>query len=180
MFNRIFGAFFVPEYLENPGLPERLQSIIIENNKDNAQYLAPIAANTGLVPSQQTILSQNVDLDVLLNLIKNPASTSRTVETATQQIKHDASIKDKLTEKVKRAAAAFENKKVELAKQHELTRDGFIKNITTVNDIIENELVTSLKDELVWLRDFAKGLGVSVPDTNTLFGHFSSSLDEYL
>jgi ClpP class serine protease len=63
-----------------------------------------------------------------------------------------------LTEKVKRAAAAFENKKVELAKQHELTRDGFIKNITTVNDIIENELVTSLKDELVWLRDFAKGL----------------------
>lgn len=102
---------FRSEYLENPGLPERLQSIIIENNKDNAQYLAPIAANTGLVPSQQTILSQNVDLDVLLNLIKNPASTSRTVETATQQIKHDASIKDKLTEKVKRAAAAFENKK---------------------------------------------------------------------
>jgi hypothetical protein len=53
MFNRMFGTFFVPEYLENPGLPERLQSLIIENNKDDARFLVPIAANTGLVPSQQ-------------------------------------------------------------------------------------------------------------------------------
>ena len=176
----IFGGFVSSEYYNNSGLPEKLQSLIIEKNKDNQYVLAQMASNPGLVPSQQTILSQNVDLDVLLKLIRNPASTSRTVETATQQIKHDASIKDKLTEKVKRAAAAFENKKVELAKQHELTRDGFIKNITTVNDIIENELVTSLKDELVWLSDLAKSLGIYIPDIHSLFSTFDSSLYENL
>lgn len=164
-------SFLEPEYFTNSGLSERLQSFLIENNKDNACYLALLAANTGLVPSQQIILSQNTDLDVLLNLIRNPASTSRTVETATQQIKSYDFIKDKLSERVKGKAKEFENKKAELAKQHELTSDGFIKNITTVDDIIENELLSSIKDELVWLRDFTKKVG---GDVTTNSGQFTS------
>ncbi|WP_312414315.1 AAA family ATPase [Pseudescherichia sp.] len=162
-------SFLEPEYFTNSGLSERLQSVLIENNKDNACYLALLAANTGLVPSQQIILSQNTDLDVLLNLIRNPASTSRTVETATQQIKSYDSIKDKLSERVKEKAEEFENKKAKLAKQHELTSDGFIKNITTVDDIIENELLSSIKDELVWLRDFTKKVGGDVTASSGLF-----------
>ena len=167
LFRKKSTSLISPDYLTNPGLTERLQSIIIENNKDHTVFLALIAGNTGLVPSQQTILSQSGDLDVLLNLIRNPASTSRTVETATQQIKSSSFIKDKLSERVKGITETFENKKSELAKQHEISSDGFIRNVTTVDDIIENEIIASLKDELTWLIDFAKGVGEDVFANNS-------------
>ncbi|MEI7375824.1 AAA family ATPase [Dickeya chrysanthemi] len=160
------ATFFVPEYMNNPGLPEKLQAIIIEDNKDKANYLSVIASNTGLVPSQQTILSQNIDLDVLLNLIRNPASTSRTIEAATQQIKRYTSIKDKLSERIKEKEKEFESKKIELAKQYQISSSGLIKNITTVNDLRENAIISLLKEELDWLYDFAKSVGVALTNSN--------------
>ena len=176
-FRQIWSAFFAPVYINNSGLPERLQSVIIEKYKDDVSYLSAIASNTGLVPSQQTILSQNVDLDVLLNLIRNPASTSRTVETATQQIKNRAFIKEKMSERIEEKVKYFESKKAELAKQHEISSDGFIKSIRLVSDLNENAIISLRKDELVWLRDFAKSVEIEVTSTNinTLFGSMFAS-----
>lgn len=154
-------TFNLPKYMNNSGLPERLQSVIIENYKDNMGFLSALASNTGLVPSQQTILTQSTDVDVLLNLIRNPSSTSRTVATATEQIKSNASIKEELSERVRKTVKHFEDKKAELAQLHEISNDGFIKNITTVRDLNSNATL-SCKEELIWLRGFAKNVGVDV------------------
>lgn len=175
-FVNIWGSFTLPECLTNPGLSERLQSIIININQDNVYLLADLATNIGLVPSQQTILSQSANLEVLLNLIKNPNSTARTVETATLQIKENALIKDKLIEKINIKSEEFESKKNELSERHELTDTGLIKNITTVDDLIENELNNLLIKDLIWLRDFAKTVGKDVTEENNLFGSLLSSL----
>lgn len=169
-------TFNNPEYTSNSGLPERLQSIVIENNKGNMAFLSALASNTGLVPSQQTILIQNADLDVLLNIIRNPSSTSRTVATAMQQIKSNASVKEKLNDRIKREVDNFESKKAEMAKRHELSNNGFIKDITTVSDLKDNAIISLHRDELKWLHEFAKSIGVEITGANTLFGSIFSSL----
>lgn len=174
----IWAAFtvYAPEYAFNSALPERLQSIIIENNKDDVAVLSAIASNTGLFPSQQTILSQSDDLDVLLNLIRNPSSTSRTVATAMQQIKSNASVKEKLNDRIKREVDNFESKKAEIAKRYELSNDGFIKDITTVSGLKDNAIISLHRDELKWLHEFAKSIGVEITGANTLFGSIFSSM----
>ncbi|AFR03592.1 hypothetical protein PEC301653_32730 [Pectobacterium carotovorum subsp. carotovorum] len=162
----IFRMFSRPKYLENPGLSEKLQSVIIDKNKDAVHHLNHIANNPSLAPSQQTILSQNVDLDVLLNLIKNPASTYRTIQAATQQIKRYTFIKDKLREKIKEKVNDLESRKSELKKNHTITSDGLIKDITTVKDLNDNAIISLLKEELDWLCDFAKSVEIELTNSN--------------
>lgn len=157
---------FLSEYIKNPALPEKIQSIIIERNKEDVRYLSAISSNTGLVPSQQIILSQNVDSDVLLNLIKNPASTPRTIQAAMQQITSYTFIKDKLREKIKDKVNDLESQKSELKINHAITSDGLIKDITTVKDLNDNAIISSLKEELDWLCDFAKSVGIELTNSN--------------
>lgn len=148
----------VPEYIYNPELPERLQAVIVKNLSGNEKLLSPFASNTGLVPSQQTILTQYSDLDILINLIKNPASTPRTIEVATQRIRNDGDINRNLRRLVKARTNTFESKKSALAITHEVSDDGLIKNILTVSNLEHNKAVSSRKAQLDWLCNFSKSL----------------------
>lgn len=176
----IYGVATDMGYLSNPHLPEKLQSVIVDKNKSEFIPLRAIAANIGLVPSQQSILSQIEDLIVLLNLLQNPTSTSRTIDAVMKRFKECDLLQESLTLTVEEKARYFKEKKSELAKKYEITSDGFIKNITTVDDLNENEWVSLRKAELVWLCDFAKSVGVVVEDIDTLMGAKTSVMDQYL
>lgn len=147
-----------PAYMYNAGLPERLQAVIVKNLSSNEKLLAPIASNTGLVPSQQTMLTQYSNLDILLNLIKNPASTPRTIDVATQKIRNDGDLNRKLRTLIKTKTNTFESKKSTLATTHEVSDSGLIKNILTVSHLEHNKTVSLRKAQLDWLCHVAKSI----------------------
>ncbi|AFJ46953.1 AAA family ATPase [Shimwellia blattae] len=172
-------------FISNENLPENIQSglisIFINGNKEN--HIKLISKNTGLYPSQQHRLATIKNINTLLNLICNPASTSSTIETAKKTIKNTNSLKIALKGLLSRKKQKLYERINKLSEKYSVSPLGYINDINSVHELEQNTITMLHIDDIDFLENLSFEVGIDEltdSDVNTYRSESDNIDHEYI